>query len=548
METEDDMIVLVVVDDDDEKAKGSENNSVSEPSVTSDEVKNIIEAAQKHGEYIQVRQEPADDEYQYDYLEEDFKFEVKEEPINTEYDDGDEDYIPEETSCTRKYDKHRFSMLKPWQQRSFVAELRENYEELQEDEELLVYTLGRIMKAVRPPLPPNDFFIMNETMFECVHCEYLSDTVPAAGRHYQEKHGPRYLVCYACGVDFRSTTNLYKHEKRCIAPDAEIVLRARAIFLGRKGRSRPYLTRNKFSIKNEDEPRKSFPCELCPAVFITKSNLESHENLHRGERPFRCHVCPCAYTSYSALSRHTKKHSNVQFTCDHCGRSFKIKAALVAHMDTHKPYRKHGCEECNRRFAQKSALMLHVNKVHRNLPPPCACQICPKRYPRMSLLKAHMKRAHGMTIITRKMFFKTLPTMSDLEVKQSKVILKYDENAMIGLPKAEQFVPEDPYQENYDGNYVVFKRENYIDNNIEDTEKTEQISMEEFMQYIGQNVQDSDARVVYVQNGEVMHMDGGNSDIKDIIVHVEQLPDGLNPFVEAKIEPDLVDDTSLVIS
>nr|XP_049694198.1 zinc finger protein 33A [Helicoverpa armigera] len=532
METEDDMIVLVVVDDDDEKAKSSENNSVSEPSISSVEVDNIIETAQKHGQYIEVKQEPID-EYQYDYLEEDFKTEVKEEPITAEYDNDDEDYVaPDESSPHQKYDKHRFSMLKPWQQRSFVAELRENYEELQDDEELLVYTLGKIMKSVKPPSPPNDYFIINETMFECVYCAYMSDTVPAAGRHYQEKHGPRYLVCYACGVDFRSTTNLYKHEKRCIAPDAEIVLRARAIFLGRKGRSRPFLTKNKFYGNKDDAPRKTFPCTLCPAVFITKSNLESHENLHRGERPFRCHVCPCAYTSYSALSRHTKKHSNVQFTCDHCGRSFKIKAALVAHMDTHKPYRKHGCEECNRRFAQKSALMLHVNKVHRNLPPPCACQICPKRYPRMSLLKAHMKRAHGMTIITRKMFFKTLPTMSELEVQQSKVILKYEENPMPSLPKTEQYTDE----ENNQANYEEFNGEDYIN----DPENTEQMSMEEFMQYVSQNGEDSGAKIVYIQNGEVIQKDSVNSE-NNIIIRVERSNDESleNSLIAPKIEPDI---------
>ena len=57
-------------------------------------------------------------------------------------------------------------MLKPWQQRSFVAELRERYEELREDEELLVGTLGRIMRTVKPPPPPQDFYIMNEIMFE----------------------------------------------------------------------------------------------------------------------------------------------------------------------------------------------------------------------------------------------------------------------------------------------------------------------------------------------------------------------------------------------
>ncbi|KAJ8721883.1 hypothetical protein PYW08_004285 [Mythimna loreyi] len=524
MEADDDMIVLVVVDDD-EKAKSSEKDfSISTPSATCIEVDNIIETAQKHGEYITVKIEPQDDDFQYEYLEDgitsepNVKEELKEEVI--EQDDGDEEYFPEEESSNYQHrNRHRFAMLKPWQQRSFVAELREQYEELREDEDLLINTLGRIMRTVKPPPPPPDFFIMNGIMFECVCCGYILDTLPAANRHFQEKHGQRYLVCYACGVDFRSTTNLYKHEKRCIAPDAEIVLRARAVFLGRKGRGRPFLTLNKFATK-----RNKFPCSLCSAVFISKSNLESHENLHRGERPYRCHACPCAYTSYSALSRHAKKHTDAQFICDHCSRSFKVKAALVAHMDTHKPMRKHGCEECNRRFAQKSALMLHVNRVHRNLPPPCACQICPKRYPRMSLLKAHMKRAHGMSIITRKMFFKTLPTMTELEIKESKVILKYEENEMLAFPprpiKAE---PEPTEEFNYEQEYAEVTNEME-----EETKATEEMAMADFMQYVSHGVQDPGNNVVYIQNGEVVQSFNSDRETSDsnFYLEVEALVDG----------------------
>ncbi|XP_047991489.1 zinc finger protein 436-like isoform X2 [Leguminivora glycinivorella] len=329
----------------------------------------------------------------------------------------DED-IPEENSESRR----RRRQLKPWQWKSFVKELREQYEDLQNDEELLVNSLAEIMKSVKPPPLPKDHYMINDIMFECVECHAVSETIPAAGRHYQEKHGPRYLICFACGVDFRSTTNLYKHEKRCLAPDAEVVLRARALSVGNKGRTRPFL-----------QPRTlrpmgyRFACEMCPASFNNKQALESHVHLHNGERPFRCSACTFAYTSQSALSRHMKKHSDIKYICEHCNRAFQVKAALVSHLDTHLPYRKHACEECGKRFAQKSALLLHINGTHRKLPPPCACQLCPKRYRRMTLLKAHMKKEHGMLLMTRKMFFKKLPMMTDTQIQQAKVVLKSEE-------------------------------------------------------------------------------------------------------------------------
>ncbi|XP_026734809.1 zinc finger protein 260-like isoform X2 [Trichoplusia ni] len=489
MEPED-MIVLVVVDDDESGKSLEKDNLVTNSCM---EVENIIETAQKHGQFIDVKTEPEDYE-EYDYLDSEFKPEIyfKQEPF-----DDDDDYIPDENAQSDETDtkdhhkRHRWSRRQSWQQRSFIAELRQKYEELRDDEELLVNTLEQIMRSVTPPELPQDYCnVINGIMYKCMQCGVVLETLPAAGRHYQEKHGQRYLVCYACGVDFRSTTNLYKHEKRCAAPDAHVVLKARAAFLGRKGRSRPYLTDNKFRNK-----RPEFPCQLCSAVFITRSNLESHENLHRGERPYRCHACPCAYTSYSALSRHAKKHTDIQFICDLCGRSFKIKAALASHMDTHKPIRKHGCDECNRRFAQKSALILHINRVHRNLPPPCACQICPKRYPRMSLLKEHMKSAHGMSIITRKMFFKSLPTMSELEVKQSKVVLKYDDDLLHFIPPIKP-TPETVITEYTDDQNHLEKQDEVV----------QEMTVEEFMRYV-KNDEDVGTNVVYIQNGEVVQME-----------------------------------------
>ncbi|CAD0201498.1 unnamed protein product [Chrysodeixis includens] len=523
MESED-MIVLVVVDDE-ESGKSLEKDCSQNN--TCMRVEDIMETAKKHGQYIDVKTEPEEYE-ECDYLETDFKPEIyfKEEPFV-----DDEDYIPEENVQSDEPDtkdhhkRHRWSMRKPWQQRSFIAELRQQYEELRDDEELLVNTLEQIMRDVTPPeLPPDYCNVINGIMFECMQCGYILETLPAAGRHYQEKHGQRYLVCYACGVDFRSTTNLYKHEKRCLAPDAHVVLKARAAFLGRKGRSRPYLTQHTRTNKRTHVSSVTrFPCQLCSAVFITKSNLQSHENLHRGERPYRCHACPCAYTSYSALSRHAKKHTGIQFICDLCGRSFKIKAALVSHMDTHKPIRKHGCDECSRRFAQKSALMLHINRVHRNLPPPCPCQICPKRYPRMSLLKEHMKSAHGMSIITRKMFFKSLPTMSELEVKQSKIVLKYDDDLPHFIPPVKPD-PEIPVPEYIDNQNDVEKQ----------PEVVQEMTVEEFMRYV-KNDQEVGTNVVYIQNGEVVEMEEATQG--KLVLEVEALFD-----TQVKVENESNDD------
>ncbi|XP_068633442.1 zinc finger protein 875-like [Battus philenor] len=425
MEQDDDMIVVIVCDENEENPDPVIKQELIDEEDEQRVIENLIDTAEAYGEVIPfedvfIKQEAPD----FDNLEEPIKTE-----IDYEYDDDDMDYVPEEdeedeednigdNSDSDGKEKQRYTMVKPWQRKSFVKELRQQYPELRTNKKDLIKTLSQIMKTVKPPAPPLDYYIMNGIMLECLYCHSLSETIPAAGRHYQEKHGPRYLICYACGVDFRSTTNLYKHEKRCNAPDASIVLQARALCLGRNGEKRPYPP------MMPSKPLQKYSCEQCSAEFISKNNLLSHEYLHLGIRPFQCTDCPSAYTSRSALSRHSKKHSNVQYVCDHCRRVFKVKAALATHMNTHSAEKRFVCEECGKRYAQKFALQLHVDSRHRRLPPPCACHVCPKRFRRTSVLKEHMKKAHGMELITRKMFFKTLPRLTDMQIKHAKVVLK----------------------------------------------------------------------------------------------------------------------------
>ncbi|CAG4940564.1 unnamed protein product [Parnassius apollo] len=453
MENEDDML-LVIIGNEDSTDTGIKTE-VADEEINELAVREVIDTAKTYGELIDfedffIKEEPPDSDSEnleepltknikskYDKIDtENIEDDTENIEIDTEikndleYSGDDTEYVPEEeqtsdNSDSEEKEKHRYTMAKPWERKSFINDLRQQYPEIRRNKKKLIATLSEIMKNVKPPAPPLDYYLLNGIMLECIYCHSLSETIPAAGRHYQEKHGPRYLICYACGVDFRSTTNLYKHEKRCIAPDADIVLAARALCLGRNGPKRPYPPI--FASK----PQK-FTCDQCPAEFATKNNLMSHEHLHLGIRPYRCHFCPAAYTSRAALSRHIKKHSNIEYICDHCQRSFKVKAALVTHMDTHRPVKRFACDECDKRYAQKFALQLHVDSCHRKLPPHLPCHLCDKRFRRTSVLKEHMKKAHGMELITRKMFYKTLPHLTDTQIKNAKIVRNRDGTVVEG--------------------------------------------------------------------------------------------------------------------
>ncbi|XP_022114657.2 zinc finger protein 436 isoform X1 [Pieris rapae] len=310
---------------------------------------------------------------------------------------------------------------RPHQVSSYVQELKETYPELN-DEERLISTLAEIMRTIKPPPLPDNFCVMNGIMFECNSCGKFFNSMPEAARHFQYYHGERYLICFACGADFRNPTNLYKHEKGCtMYPDIISVLKARSRHLSSKGRNRPYFSKS-HEIRIENN---RFLCSQCPASFGTRSGLDAHEHEHAGDRPYLCAFCVCAYTSPSALSRHMRKHRGEMLVCEQCGKRLSTRNALDAHMLTHQPaLRRYLCPECPKRFSQKSSLQLHLERLHRDLPPPCACQLCPARYPRMSQLRQHMKEVHGMLLMTQKMFYKSLPRLTPSQVEQAKVVLK----------------------------------------------------------------------------------------------------------------------------
>ncbi|GBP55302.1 hypothetical protein EVAR_43056_1 [Eumeta japonica] len=287
----------------------------------------------------------------------------------------------------------RTKYLPPEKQYSTVQELCNQIPELYENQDALISTLVLKMRAItRPPLPVPYYKLTRENKYECTKCRRLTDSEPASGRHYAEYHGPRYLKCLACGADFRSNTNLYKHEKRCVAPDAKLVLIARAMYLGRKGRSRPFLQKD-FDVGKHLKHMNGYIVEN--GLFSVTSVLEPilHTLLLRGI--YQLTVTPSSSVTTAA------GHSNIA-----------LLLSLIYEL-----------MKCPRRFSTNFALRLHVRREHLKLPPPCACKLCPRRYPRMSLLSAHMKRVHGVTLMTRNMFLKRLPLLSNMEVKEAAVVL-----------------------------------------------------------------------------------------------------------------------------
>lgn len=173
------MIVVIVGDEGEEpnfQPTKVKQEVLEETLVEELEVEEVIETVEKHGEVLQNFQTNTDLEIKKELEEPEAEFLDYEDcdnddeyapSLNSDFDESDDEECIQisKQSKTRK-EERRYKMLKPSECKSFVKDLRQSYPELAEDTETLVDTLAEIMRNVKPPLPPRDYFIMNGVMFE----------------------------------------------------------------------------------------------------------------------------------------------------------------------------------------------------------------------------------------------------------------------------------------------------------------------------------------------------------------------------------------------
>ena len=82
------------------------------------------------------------------------------------------------------------------------------------------------------------------------------------------------------------------------------------------------------------------------------------------------------------------------FPCDLCSRSYRIKSALILHINqVHLKLKEFSCNQYVMNFHKKVHLSSHIRNKHRNCSP-YQCEICKKEYSTKSNLNKHIKTIH----------------------------------------------------------------------------------------------------------------------------------------------------------
>lgn len=189
--------------------------------------------------------------------------------------------------------------------------------------------------------------------------------------------------CFVCGKSFTRKAILEKHEQSHSPREIRSV--------------------NKTSV------RATFQCDICCKMYTRKQYLKDHIRIHDGVKNFqfnpkskanqkslcslesvhKCSYCDKMFTRKEHLLNHTRLHTGGKLTISFLVSSEFIRITLIC-LDT--PFQ---CKLCGKQFKVKKQLKAHIIG-HSETPKTFVCYICSKSLTKQSSVTNHIK--YGKTV------------------------------------------------------------------------------------------------------------------------------------------------------
>lgn len=134
-----------------------------------------------------------------------------------------------------------------------------------------------------------------------------------------------------------------------------------------------------------------YTCDRCGKKYKIQSDLRNHVRFYHESKAIVCEICGKTCSNANSLYTHQKRiHNKPRFECPICNVRVVTQGNLDQHLlFQHEQKEKFVCEECGKSFTKKTALRLHITAVHEKLKLH-SCHICRKSFARQSQLRQHL--------------------------------------------------------------------------------------------------------------------------------------------------------------
>ena len=193
-------------------------------------------------------------------------------------------------------------------------------------------------------------------------------------------------VCYICGKEFTTTSNMNKHMKTHGEKNVECEI------CKKKFHHEEYL---KVHVEGVHEKKNRYQCAECGKFLTSKPGLTSHmKQFHSDEKEvFPCSECGKIFSQKGNRKMHMYSHMKEKlFKCDVCAKTFKYPEQLKKHKFIHMAGEKLKCESCEKLFPRRADLEKHMQAAHNGIM--YVCNVCNSRCAHKHTLLRHYRRKH----------------------------------------------------------------------------------------------------------------------------------------------------------
>ncbi|KAK7793213.1 hypothetical protein R5R35_009165 [Gryllus longicercus] len=224
----------------------------------------------------------------------------------------------------------------------------------------------------------------NDGAFKCKYCKcsFYVSTVLATHTRFHTQIAPFY--CKYCGESFMLSGSLKYHIKQCTKSKKRLEIATRASYSSHHSidlhasdysdlnyfNNPPNTSHSNNSCHSTERTDGEYSCELCGKSYKLKSTLKEHlmHHLGRGSRKLKCEKCFAKFLTKAELMEHLKNHGDY-LVCELCDKMVLNEKDLQAHLISHSALRPYSCSICGVSYKRKSHMTRHLltHKNNRNL-------------------------------------------------------------------------------------------------------------------------------------------------------------------------------------